>query len=266
MQYVVQPCWLGWVLVAATVKGICAIALGDTAESLSTQLQIDFPHASLRLGNTVFQTWVEQVLASIETPQTNLGLPLHIWGTAFQQQVWQTLQSIPVGTTLSYAEVAQHLGNPRAVCAVAQACANNKLAVAIPCHRVVGSDGSLRGYRWGRDRTFCQVEVIAPLTVRQWPPTFASLIRIILGKQLSTKAVQAIFARLTQLLELTPANLAAAPEATLKQAGLSRAKITTCQRLSTAILDGYLSAANLLNNCPPSSTATVNGYFCSNTR
>ncbi|MBD2461153.1 bifunctional DNA-binding transcriptional regulator/O6-methylguanine-DNA methyltransferase Ada [Oscillatoria sp. FACHB-1407] len=152
IRYTVQPCWLGWVLVAATPKGICAIAFGDTPETLTTQLQADFPKAQFSEGNAEFQTWVEQVIQLIETPQQTVDLPLDIQGTAFQQQVWQALQTIPPGTTVSYAEVAQRIGKPKSVRAVANACGSNHIAVAIPCHRVVGSDGSLRGYRWGSDR------------------------------------------------------------------------------------------------------------------
>jgi AraC family transcriptional regulator of adaptative response/methylated-DNA-[protein]-cysteine methyltransferase len=140
--------------VAATEKGVCAIAFGDTADSLVTELQADFPKAQLSLADpgSDFQTWVEQVLNLIEAPQANVDLPLDIQGTAFQQQVWQTLQTIPPGTTLSYGEVADRIGNPKAVRAVARACGSNRVAVVIPCHRVVGSDGNLRGYRWGCDR------------------------------------------------------------------------------------------------------------------
>ncbi|MDX2214465.1 MAG: bifunctional DNA-binding transcriptional regulator/O6-methylguanine-DNA methyltransferase Ada [Oculatellaceae cyanobacterium bins.114] len=152
IQYTVQPCWLGWVLIAATAKGICAIAFGDTPDQLTTQLQTDFPKAQFFKGDVAFKTWVEQVLRLIDTPQQGLDLPLDVQGTAFQQQVWQALRAIAPGTTVSYAEVAQRIGKPKAVRAVANACANNSIAVAIPCHRVVGSDGSLRGYRWGSDR------------------------------------------------------------------------------------------------------------------
>lgn len=152
IRYTTQPCWLGWVLIAATARGICEIAFDDTPDVLIAGLQHQFPQAQADDGDTEFHTWVEQVLTLIATPNASLRLPLDIQGTAFQRQVWQTLQSIPPGTTLSYGEVAKRIGNPKAVRAVAQACASNTLAVAIPCHRVVGSDGSLRGYRWGRDR------------------------------------------------------------------------------------------------------------------
>jgi AraC family transcriptional regulator, regulatory protein of adaptative response / methylated-DNA-[protein]-cysteine methyltransferase len=152
IRYTVQPCWLGWVLVAATPKGICAIAFGDHAETLTTQLRADFPKAQFCESDRAFEHWVGQVLSLIETPQAAFDLPLDIQGTAFQQQVWKLLQMIEPGTTLSYAEVAKRIGKPKAVRAVANACATNRIAVAIPCHRVVGSDGSLRGYRWGCDR------------------------------------------------------------------------------------------------------------------
>lgn len=152
IRYTVQPCWLGWVLVAATPKGICAIAFGDTVEVLTTQLRADFPKAQFCEGDRAFEGWVEQVLHLLEAPQQAVDLPLDIQGTAFQQQVWQALRTIAPGTTVSYGDVAKSIGKPQAVRAVANACANNHIAVAIPCHRVVGSDGSLRGYRWGRDR------------------------------------------------------------------------------------------------------------------
>lgn len=152
IRYTVQPCWLGWVLVAATPKGICAIAFGDTVAALTTQLQADFPKAQFCEGDWAFEGWVKQVLHLLEAPQQAVDLPLDIQGTAFQQQVWQALRTIAPGTTVSYGDVAKSIGKPQAVRAVANACANNHIAVAIPCHRVVGSDGSLRGYRWGRDR------------------------------------------------------------------------------------------------------------------
>jgi AraC family transcriptional regulator, regulatory protein of adaptative response / methylated-DNA-[protein]-cysteine methyltransferase len=152
IRYTVQPCWLGWVLVAATAKGVCTIAFGDDVDQLIKQLRADFPKANFCTADRQFETWVEQVLDLIATPQRTTDLPLDIQGTAFQQQVWQALRTIAPSTTVSYAEVAQRIGQPKAVRAVANACGKNRIAVAIPCHRVIGSDGSLRGYRWGYDR------------------------------------------------------------------------------------------------------------------
>jgi AraC family transcriptional regulator, regulatory protein of adaptative response / methylated-DNA-[protein]-cysteine methyltransferase len=152
IQFAVKPIWLGWVVVAMTARGICAIGLGDTAEVVTAQLQQQFPHAQIRESDPEFDDWIDRTIAFIETPQLGLDLPLDIQGTAFQQRVWQALQQIPPGTTASYSEIAQQIGNPQAVRAVARACATNQIAVAIPCHRVVGSDGSLKGYRWGGNR------------------------------------------------------------------------------------------------------------------
>jgi AraC family transcriptional regulator, regulatory protein of adaptative response / methylated-DNA-[protein]-cysteine methyltransferase len=152
IQFAVKQIWLGWVVVAMTTKGICAIGLGDTAEVVTAQLQQQFPHAQLQESDPEFADWIDRVINFIETPQLGLDLPLDIQGTAFQQRVWQALQQIPVGTTASYSDIAAQIGNPKAVRAVARACATNQIAVAIPCHRVIGSDGSLKGYRWGSDR------------------------------------------------------------------------------------------------------------------
>lgn len=115
-------------------------------------LQDRFAQAHLIGGDTAFEALVAQVVAFVEAPGLGLNLPLDVRGTAFQQRVWQALQAIPAGQTASYAEVAQRIGAPTAVRAVAQACAANALAVAIPCHRVVKSDGALSGYRWGVER------------------------------------------------------------------------------------------------------------------
>lgn len=151
IRFAVKPSWLGWVLVAATTKGICAINLGDNEETLIEQLQNQFPNAQINDSDSTFDSWIEQVITFIDMPQQGLNLPLDIQGTAFQQRVWKVLQDIPLGSTASYAQIAEHIGNPKAVRAVARACATNKLAIAIPCHRVVGSDNSLKGYRWGRE-------------------------------------------------------------------------------------------------------------------
>lgn len=163
IQFAVTPCYLGWVLVAGTTKGICAIELGDQPEMLQTRLQERFPLADLQEGAAAFRQWVQQVLAFLEAPGDWLDLPLDIQGTAFQRRVWLALRDIPAGTTLSYSEVAQRIGQPKATRAVAQACASNKLAVAIPCHRVVRQDGELGGYRWGipRKQTLLQREAQA---------------------------------------------------------------------------------------------------------
>jgi AraC family transcriptional regulator of adaptative response/methylated-DNA-[protein]-cysteine methyltransferase len=152
IRFAFGGCSLGRVLVAATARGLCAVLLGDDPAQLQQQLQQRFSLAQLTPAETEFESWVARVVALVETPQAGLGLPLDIRGTAFQQRVWQALRDIPVGRTASYAEVAARIGAPTAARAVAQACAANPLAVAIPCHRVVREDGGLSGYRWGIER------------------------------------------------------------------------------------------------------------------
>jgi AraC family transcriptional regulator of adaptative response/methylated-DNA-[protein]-cysteine methyltransferase len=152
IRFAVGPCALGEILVAASERGVCAILMGDDAESLLRDLQDRFPAATLMGGDASFEQWVAQVVGFVEAPALGLRLPLDIRGTAFQQRVWQALQAIPAGQTASYSEVAERIGAPKAVRAVASACAANALAVAIPCHRVVRQDGSLSGYRWGIER------------------------------------------------------------------------------------------------------------------
>lgn len=141
---------LGALLVAASPIGICAIALGDDPEQLVKELQDRFPKARLIGDDPEFARHMARIAGLMEAPGPGAHLlPLDIRGTAFQQRVWQALMRIPAGSTLSYTELARQLGMPRAVRAVASACAANVLAVAIPCHRVVRSDGALAGYRWG---------------------------------------------------------------------------------------------------------------------
>lgn len=152
IRFAVGQCSLGAILVAMSDKGVCAILLGDDPGDLVRDLQNRFSRARLIGGDTDFETVVAHVVGLIEVPQIGLDLPLDIRGTAFQQRVWQALQEIPAGTTATYAEIATKIGAPQAVRAVAGACAANALAVAIPCHRVVRSDGSLSGYRWGIER------------------------------------------------------------------------------------------------------------------
>ena len=145
-------CSLGWVLVAATDRGVCAIEFGDDAEYLAEQLGKKFPQARFEPAGPDFMDVVRAVVDFIEEPGTGIGLPLDIWGTAFQERVWAELRKIQPGETKSYAEIAQRIGNPQAARAVARACAANKLAVAVPCHRVVRGDGKPGGYRWGVER------------------------------------------------------------------------------------------------------------------
>jgi AraC family transcriptional regulator of adaptative response/methylated-DNA-[protein]-cysteine methyltransferase len=152
VQFAVGECSLGSILVAASQVGICAIALGDDPNELVQELQDRFPKAELIGGDRAFERLVAKVIAFVERPEAGLSLPLDVQGTAFQQRVWQKLCEIPGGTTLSYAALADSLGEPIATRAVAHACAANTIAVAIPCHRVVRTDGSLSGYRWGVER------------------------------------------------------------------------------------------------------------------
>ncbi|VEB96206.1 Regulatory protein of adaptative response [Cedecea lapagei] len=152
VQFVVGTCRLGEFLVAESERGICAILLGERAEALIGELEAEFPRSQLMPGDELFASRVAQVVSFIESPTAEFTLPLDIRGTAFQQQVWQALRAIPPGATVSYSELAARIGKPAAVRAVAGACAANTLAVAIPCHRVIRSDGGLSGYRWGVER------------------------------------------------------------------------------------------------------------------
>jgi AraC family transcriptional regulator, regulatory protein of adaptative response / methylated-DNA-[protein]-cysteine methyltransferase len=152
IRFAVAQCSLGAIVIAQSQRGICSILLGDDPDTLVRELQDQFPKATLIGGDADFEQLIAQVLGFIEAPQIGLNLPLDVRGTAFQERVWQALREIPPGTTVSYTDIAQRIGSPKAVRAVAQACGANHIAVAIPCHRVVRQDGDLAGYRWGVDR------------------------------------------------------------------------------------------------------------------
>lgn len=152
IRFAIGECSLGSILVASSDRGICAISLGDDPEMLVCDLQDRFSKAEMIGGDSEFEQLVATVIGFVEMPAIGLKLPLDIRGTAFQQRVWQALMKIPAGTTASYSEIAKKIGNPKSFRAVAQACAANTLAVAIPCHRVVRNDGKLSGYRWGVER------------------------------------------------------------------------------------------------------------------
>ncbi len=152
IRFALGQCSLGAILVAQSQRGICAILLGDDPEALLRDLQDQFPRADLVGGDEGFEQLVAQVVGFIEAPSLGLNLPLDVRGTAFQERVWQALREIPSGVTVSYAEIAERIGAPKAVRAVAQACGANRIAVAIPCHRVVRRDGDISGYRWGVGR------------------------------------------------------------------------------------------------------------------
>ncbi len=152
IHFAVGECSLGSILVAKSERGVCAILIGDDPDALARDLQDRFRNARLIGGDEGFDELVAKVVGFVEAPKLGLDLPLDVRGTAFQQRVWQALRAIPVGSTVSYQEIAKRIGSPRAVRAVASACAANAIAVAIPCHRVVRNDGALSGYRWGVER------------------------------------------------------------------------------------------------------------------
>ncbi len=152
IRFAVGASALGVVLVAMSERGVCAILLGEDAGELVRELTVRFPRAAMVGGDAAFEAYVAEVVRFVERPEVGLGMPLDVRGTAFQQRVWAALRAIPVGATASYAEVARRMGAPGGARAVAGACAANALAVAIPCHRVVRSDGGLSGYRWGVER------------------------------------------------------------------------------------------------------------------
>ena len=143
---------LGWLLVAATPIGVCAVKLGDSRAALEAGLRHEFPHAAIAVAQSVARQWMAAIVAAVERPGVNLDLPLDVRGTAFQWRVWRALQQIPAGETRSYSEIARAIGQPAAVRAVARACATNPVCLVVPCHRVIGKDGALGGYRWGTAR------------------------------------------------------------------------------------------------------------------
>ena len=152
IRFAVGETSLGAILVASSGKGVAAILIADDPDELVRDLQDRFPKARLIGADRDYEALVARVVGFVETPGIGLDLPLDVRGTAFQRRVWQALQDIPVGATASYADIARRIGSPKAVRAVAGACAANRLAVAIPCHRVVRHDGALSGYAWGVER------------------------------------------------------------------------------------------------------------------
>ena len=152
IKFAVGQTSLGAILVASSKKGVAAILLGDDPDNLVRNLQDRFPRAHLVGADHDYEALVARVVGFVEAPRIGLDLPLDVRGTAFQRRVWQALQEIPVGATVSYTEIARRIGAPRATRAVAGACAANHLAVAIPCHRVIRNDGSFAGYAWGVER------------------------------------------------------------------------------------------------------------------
>jgi AraC family transcriptional regulator of adaptative response/methylated-DNA-[protein]-cysteine methyltransferase len=163
IRFTVGQCSLGAILVAQSARGICAILLGDDAQALIRDLENRFPRAQLGRDDAHLKSSMAAVVAFVETPARGFHAPLDARGTAFQQRVWQVLRETPAGATTHYAAIAARIGAPRAVRAVGQACGANPIAVAIPCHRVLRSDGGLSGYRWGvaRKRELLRRENVA---------------------------------------------------------------------------------------------------------
>jgi len=158
IRFGVGQCSLGAVLVAASARGICAIELGDDPDVLVESLRKRFPNAQQIGADAGFEQLLAQVVDLVEAPADKADLRVYIRGTAFQRKVWQRFRDIPAGSTASYAYIAKRIGRPKAVRAVAQACASNAIAVAIPCHRVVRTDGAPSGYRWGIERKHALLE------------------------------------------------------------------------------------------------------------
>ncbi len=152
INYSIADSSLGRLLVAATERGICALSLGDSDQTLESELRKDYPKAQIHRDSARLEGWVVSIVNHLKDPSLSLHLPLDIQGTTFQWQVWRQLQSIPSGETRSYAEISQKLGRPGTARAVGRACASNRVAVVIPCHRAVREDGQLGGYRWGLER------------------------------------------------------------------------------------------------------------------
>ncbi|MDM7923582.1 MAG: bifunctional DNA-binding transcriptional regulator/O6-methylguanine-DNA methyltransferase Ada [Pyrinomonadaceae bacterium] len=152
INYTITDCELGRILVARTIKGLCNVAFADDDAALEENLKREFPKAEIVKDASVLKHFVDEIVKHIAGKKKRLDLPLDIQATAFQMRVWELLRKIPYGETVSYSQIAEMLGDKKKVRAVARACASNRVAVVIPCHRVVGSDGKLTGYRWGVER------------------------------------------------------------------------------------------------------------------
>lgn len=152
ISYAIVPCSLGRILVAATARGVSAVYLGDSDKPLKEALAKEYPRAEIRANEKGMTHWARGVLRHLAGPVPRAELPLDVQATAFQRRVWQELQRIPRGSTKSYTEIARAIGKPRAIRAVARACATNPVSIVVPCHRVVRADGKLAGYRWGLER------------------------------------------------------------------------------------------------------------------
>lgn len=152
LEYTIAKSPLGKVLVAATERGVSAVYLGDAQEKLIVELHDEYPQAEIFVAGRSTQKWVREIVQRIEGKPVQLELPLDVQATAFQRRVWQELQRIPRGKTRTYSQVARALGAPKAVRAVARACATNPVSIVVPCHRVIREDGNLAGYRWGLAR------------------------------------------------------------------------------------------------------------------
>jgi AraC family transcriptional regulator of adaptative response/methylated-DNA-[protein]-cysteine methyltransferase len=152
IRYTMAKSSLGEVLVAATERGVSAVYLGHAAPQLVSELREEYPRAEIAAEKGAFSQWVEEIVARAEGSAPRRELPLDLQATAFQRRVWQELQRIPRGTTRTYSQIARAVGKPRAVRAVARACATNPVSIVVPCHRVVRADGNLAGYRWGLPR------------------------------------------------------------------------------------------------------------------
>lgn len=280
IRFALGQCSLGAIIVAATAKGLCHIAIDDDPEALLRELQDRFPKAELIGDDPDFDAWIAQVIGFVETPAIGLDLPLDIRGTAFQQRVWQALRSIPAGSIVSYTDVAAHLGLPRAVRAVAGACAANTLAVAIPCHRVLRSDGALSGYRWGLERKqallqrehrpqlpdalrtpanehlvasdpvwfglICKVGTcgLVSNSERTQRTPYEALMRSIAYQQIHGKAAEAILGRFLAHFPGAgfpePAAVLALDDAAMRACGFSAAKTSTMRGIAEAALKGIV--------------------------
>jgi len=152
IAYAMTSCSLGTVLVAGTTEGVSAVLLGDTIEAVVAELAQRFPGSALQWEPERLGAWLDRAVALVERPAAVFDAPLDVHGTVFQLLVWQALRGIPAGSTATYSDIAARVGRPDAVRAVAGACAANPVAIAVPCHRVVRSDGGLAGYRWGIER------------------------------------------------------------------------------------------------------------------